>query len=397
MLGKLHPAHFPAVFGPNADQPLAADVVREKFSAMAVQIAEQSGQPAMTAEAVAEGFLRIAIENMANAIKKISVQRGYDVTRYTLNCFGGAGGQHACGVADALGMQTVLLHPFAGVLSAYGMGLADIRALREAQFEQPLSAVEAAAEKLDSLAQHAMAEVLSQGVEPDAASVLKRVHLRYPGSFVPLQVDFGSEAEMRQRFEDAHLTRYGFSAGERELVIEAVAVEAIGATETPADQPGANSTEKPQKADQVSMFSEGQWTSVGIYRRDDMSPGMEINGPAIISESTATTIVEAGWNARVDGYQQLCLNRVVPLAVSDSVGTSADPVMLEVFNNLFMNIAEQMGATLANTAYSVNIKERLDFSCALFDTAGRLVANAPHVPVHLGSMSESILTVMPQQ
>jgi 5-oxoprolinase (ATP-hydrolysing) len=394
MLGKLQAAHFPAVFGPKANELLDTDVVVQKFNELAKDIAAQSGKPVMTAEAVAEGFLRIAIENMANAIKKISVQRGYDVTRYTLNCFGGAGGQHACGVADALGMKTVLLHPFAGVLSAYGMGLADIRALREAQFEQPLSAVTAAADKLESLATEARAEVLSQGVEPDATQVIKRVHLRYPGSFVPLQADFGTEQEMRQRFEAAHIARYGFSAGERELVIEAVAVEAVGATETPADTPEQNTTGKPQSHDQVSMYSEGEWKNVSLYRREDLLPGMAVQGPAIISESTATTIVEAGWRATVDGYHQLCLTRTVALEAGVSVGTDADPVMLEVFNNLYMNIAEQMGATLANTAYSVNIKERLDFSCALFDTDGRLVANAPHVPVHLGSMSESILTVI---
>ena len=232
MLGKLQPDHFPSVFGVDGDQPLDVEVVQKRFSTLATEIAEQSNADVMTAEEVASGFLKIAVENMANAIKKISVQRGYDVTRYTLNCFGGAGGQHACGVADALGITQVLLHPFAGVLSAYGMGLAEIRALREKQFEQSVSEVEAAAAELETLAQSARDEVLAQGVDHQSITLLKRVQLRYPGSFLPLEVEFGSESQMRQRFEQAHQTRYGFAAGERDLVIEAVGVEAIGATES---------------------------------------------------------------------------------------------------------------------------------------------------------------------
>lgn len=394
MLGKLHAHHFPAVFGPNADQPLDTEVVASKFQALAKQIATETGDAEMSVEQIANGFLRIAIENMANAIKKISVQRGYDVTRYTLNCFGGAGGQHACGVADALGIQKVLLHPFAGVLSAYGMGLADIRALREEQFEQSIADVDDAGKQLDRLAQDALTEVLSQGVEKSATTVIKRVQLRYPGSFLPLEVMFGTEEEMRQRFEEAHQLRYGFSAGERDLVIESLGAEAIGATDSPAENSATLTEGTPQSIDTVAMVSDGNRVDVPLYDRDRLLPGQTLEGPAIIKEQTGTTIVENDWRLSIDAWGQLVLERARQMKRELSAGTSADPVMLEVFNNLFMNIAEQMGATLANTAYSVNIKERLDFSCALFDTDGTLVANAPHVPVHLGSMSESINTVI---
>ena len=394
MLGKLQPAHFPHVFGPDGQLPLDAQVVREKFSSLTQQIADATGDATLTPEQVASGFLRIAIENMANAIKKISVQRGYDVTRYVLNCFGGAGGQHACGVADALGISKVLLHPLAGVLSAYGMGLADIRALREQQFEKSVAATTDATEVLDQLADSAVEEVKAQGIERKSITVIRRALVRYPGSFVPLEVEFGDEATIRQRFNDVHKTRYGFSAGQRDLIIEVLAVEAIGANESLPSAAIAMNDTTPEPIDHVTMFADNTHHDVPLYDREAMHPGQIIAGPAIIRESTATTVLEPGWSASMDQWQQLVLDRTVALQHEASVGTTADPVMLEVFNNLFMNIAEQMGATLANTAYSVNIKERLDFSCALFDTSGQLVANAPHVPVHLGSMSESILTII---
>ncbi len=394
MLGKLQASHFPQVFGPEGNEPLDINTVTEQFRQLAAHIAQSTGKPPMTPEEVATGFLRIAIENMANAIKKISVQRGYDVTSYTLNCFGGAGGQHACGVADALGMQQVLLHPFAGVLSAYGMGLADIRALRERQFEQSITATDAAIAILDTLAEDARTEVLNQGIEDSSIIVHRRAHIRYPGSFVPLEIEFGNADELRQRFELAHQARYGFSAGERDLIIEALGVEAVGATDSPDAIPMPLESGNATPVDHVDMYTDGRVQQVPLFDRELIKPGQQLKGPAIIKEKTATTIVETGWQAKQDAWGQLLLSRTIPLERSFSIGTSADPVMLEIFNNLFMNIAEQMGATLANTAYSVNIKERLDFSCALFDTDGLLVANAPHVPVHLGSMSESILTII---
>jgi len=393
MLGKLQPAHFPPVFGPNADEMLDRDVVRVKFEAMAREIADATGEALRSPESVAEGFLRIAVENMANAIKKISVQRGYDVTKYTLQCFGGAGGQHACLVADALGMQTVFVHPMAGVLSAYGMGLAEIRALREQQFEKPLGELADAARTLDSMAEEAGREVISQGVDAADVTAVRRAHLRYAGSHQALEVPFGSEEELRTGFDTAHRARFGFAADDRELIFEALSVEAIGGAAEIADQKQELVPEVTSTVDEVQASFGGDG-AVPLYDRDRMKPGQTVDGPAIIKETTGTNVIEAGWRAEMNAWGHLILTRTVPLQREVAIGTEVDPVMLEVFNNLFMSIAEQMGATLANTAYSVNIKERYDFSCALFDPEGGLVANAPHVPVHLGSMSESIRTVI---
>ncbi|MEM9062417.1 MAG: hydantoinase B/oxoprolinase family protein [Pseudomonadota bacterium] len=394
MLGKLNPAHFPAVFGPNADEPLDELVVRDKFEALAAEIAEATGEPERTAEDLADGFLRIAVENMANAIKKISVQRGYDVTQYALQCFGGAGGQHACLVADALGMETVFIHPYAGVLSAYGMGLAEIRSLRERQYEAPVARMEGAQAMLETLAAEARQEVVDQGVDPEAIRIEQRAHLRYRGSHQALEVDFGSQAELRERFDAAHKARFGFTAGDRELVFEALAVEAIGGASDVADRKAPRSDSTPDPVANIPAFFGGKYLGIPLYDRELMQPGQSVTGPAIIKEPTGTNVIEPDWQGTINDWGHLILTRLVPLERQEAVGTQADPVMLEVFNNLFMSIAEQMGATLANTAYSVNIKERLDFSCALFDPTGGLVANAPHVPVHLGSMSESIRTVI---
>lgn len=394
LLGKLQPQHFPAVFGPNANEPLDVGAVRTKFDALAAEIAEATGEDPRSLEDLAEGFLRIAVENMANAIKKISVQRGYDVGRYTLQCFGGAGGQHACLVADALGMETVFVHPFAGVLSAYGMGLAEIRALRERQFEQPMSEIAGAKDMLAALAEEAAAEVAAQGIAPDAIRTEYRAFLRHKGSHQALELDFGTEADLRDRFKAAHKARYGFDGGDRELIFEALAVEAIGTASRIPDVTQEMTTARATPLDHVQTVLGGEAHQVPLYDRDTLLPGNSFMGPAIIKEPTGTNIIEPGWQAKVNAFGHLILTRVVPLDKQEAIGTNADPVMLEVFNNLFMSIAEQMGATLANTAYSVNIKERLDFSCALFDPTGGLVANAPHVPVHLGSMSESIRTVI---
>jgi len=398
MLGKIQPQHFPQVFGPNADQPLDTAIVREKFTQLAAEIAQATGTPKPTPEEVAEGFLRIAVNNMANAIKQISVQRGYDVTEYTLNCFGGAGGQHACLVADALGMKRVFLHPFAGVLSAYGMGLADVRAMREIQVEKPFA--EDAAKQVDlaavALVEEARAEVLEQGVAQDQLEVRVRALLRYQATDTSLEVDAGSQADMLTAFEQAHRQQFGFIVPDRPLVIEAVSVEAIGATEVVTDPENAlvDSHGAPTAVDEVSLSSLGVTTKVPLYRRDDLKPGHQVKGPAVITESIGTVAVEDGWRAELNSRSHLVMSRYKERPKIEAVGTHVDPVMLEVFNNLFMSIAEQMGTTLAKTSYSVNIKERLDFSCAIFDAAGHLVANAPHVPVHLGSMGESIKTVI---
>ena len=390
LLGKLNPDHFPAVFGPDANQPLDLEAVREEFSKLALQISKESGTPLLSPEETAVGFLKIAVENMANAIKKISVQRGYDVTQYTLNCFGGAGGQHACLVADALGMKRVFLHPFAGVLSAYGMGLADVRALREEQFEKNLTKSDEAVAILDRLEEEVRKEVLAQGVAMNHITIEKRAHLRYAGSHQSLEVPFGNVEEMQRMFDAAHIERFGFSSPERELIFEIISIEAIGQFDNPLRDGIKNIQNEKPDAINVPIYGNAKITNAPLHDRDTLKPGQIIKGPAVIVEATGTNIVEPGWQGEVDAKGNLILVRYQELKRQSAIGTEADPVMLEVFNNLFMSIAEQMGATLANTAYSVNIKERFDFSCALFDAKGDLVANAPHVPVHLGSMSESV-------
>ena len=390
MLGKLNPDHFPAVFGPEGNAPLDADVVREKFADLAETVSAETGEAPRSPEEMAEGFLRIAVDNMANAIKKISVQRGHDVTRYTLQCFGGAGGQHACLVADALGMTKVLIHPHAGVLSAYGMGLAEVRAMREVQMDAPLDDVEATQEVLERVSGQAKTEVESQGITD--IDVERRAHLRYDNAHQALEVPFGTVEEMRMAFEAAHRQRFGFASPEREIVFDMLSVEAIGRT---GQSPGAVLPDGDGAAvAQVAVHIEGERRDVPLYDRERLSPESRIAGPAIITEPTGTNVVEPGWEASVDRMGNLLLERVEAKARDHAAGTEVDPVLLEVFNNLFMSVADQMGATLENTSASVNIKERLDFSCAIFYAQGDLVANAPHVPVHLGSMSDSIKTVM---
>jgi len=400
MLGKIQPRYFPKVFGPDADQPVDEKIVRKKFTAMAREIEAATGEK-KTAEDVAQGFLQIAVENMANAIKEISVQRGYDVTEYTLNSFGGAGGQHACLVADALGMTKVFLHPFAGVLSAYGMGLADVRAMREQSTELALGddAVAQLRDRYAELEAETRAEIAGQGVPAENVEVLHRAHLRYDGTDSALIVDFATPAEMTDAFETAHKQRFGFVMPDKALIIETISVEAIGTTESVEDPRDSETTETPEPLDRVVLYTDGKDWAAPVYDRDQIRPGQGVGGPAIIVESTGTTVVEPGWWAEVTPRNHLVLTRIAPLPERVAIGTGrdgegADPILLEIFNNLFMSIAEQMGSTLANTAYSVNIKERLDFSCAIFDPTGNLIANAPHMPVHLGSMGESIKTVI---
>ena len=398
MLGKIQPDYFPAIFGPGGNEKLDRKTVEKKFLAMAERVSDGQGKTA-GAEEVAEGFLRIAVENMANAIKKISLQRGHDVTEYTLNCFGSAAGQHACLVADALGMESIFLHPLAGVLSAYGMGLAEIRVLREAQVSVDFSE-ETVEEVIDAyrlpLADAARNGVREQGVEAENISNVSKAHIRYEGTDTSLPVDTGSAAQMLSDFEEAHRRRFGFVARERGLVVEALSVEAIGTTEAslePEVETPASRAE-PTVREQVRMYSNGEWRDTPLYRRDELKAGQSVSGPAIIIEATGTIVVEQGWRGALNERGHLVMQRYIRRKDSDAVGTAADPIMLEVFNNLFMSIAEQMGVTLQNTAYSVNIKERLDFSCALFNAGGSLVANAPHIPVHLGSMGESVKSVI---
>ncbi|MFP1643081.1 hydantoinase B/oxoprolinase family protein [Pontitalea aquivivens] len=391
LLGRLNPGHFPAVFGPGGDQPLDLLAVRAGFADLAAQVAAATGQD-QSPEGLAEGFLQIAVANMANAIKKISVERGHDVTGYTLQCFGGAGGQHACRVADALGMGRVMLHPFAGVLSAYGMGLAALRSLREAQADAPLSDTPAMAARIAALGAEARADLVAQGVDPGAIRVIARAHLRYDGSHQPLEVPFGPAAAMLADFEAAHLARFGFADPARAVRFEMLTVEAAGGAAPLVPPDVARGGAAPVARAPVHVG--GAWQDVPLYDRAALGVGAEIHGPAIILEPTGTTVLEPGWAARVDGQANLILERREQASRASAAGTAADPVTLEVMSNLFMSVADQMGAALANTAWSVNIKERFDFSCAIFDASGALVANAPHVPVHLGSMSAAIREVM---
>jgi 5-oxoprolinase (ATP-hydrolysing) len=389
MVGKIQPRYFPKVFGREANEALSYDAARDKFA----ELAARTGR---SAEEVAEGFINIAVQQMANAIKKISVARGYDVTRYTLQCFGGAGGQHACMVADALGMSRVLVHPLAGVLSAYGMGLADQNTIREEAVELPLTAaaLPRVDERLDALAAAARAELQKQAGDA-AVTVSRRIHVRYEGSDSALVVAAGSLVEIIAAFEAAYRQRFSFLMAGKAMVVEAVSVEAVVAGEAPAEvRHEMHPAREVPRRETVRMYSGGQWHDAALVVREDLRPGDTVAGPAIIAERNATTVVESGWQAQITALDHIVLDRRTPREVRFAAGTTVDPVLLEVFNNLFMNIAEQMGLQLQNTAYSVNIKERLDFSCALFDREGNLIANAPHMPVHLGSMGESIKTVI---
>ncbi len=392
MTGKLIPDYFPKIFGPSQDQPLDGKSVREAFEALAREVGD-----GRSAEEVADGFIAIAVAKMAEAIKKISVARGYDVTRYALNCFGGAGGQHACDVADALAIKTVLIHPLSSLLSAYGMGLADIGANRSQGVEEPLSeqALARLAPLVERLGDEAAKEVASQGVARDAVKLHPRAQLRYAGSDTALEVEWRSLRAMRRAFEAAHKARFGFIDRAKALVVEAVNVEAVGGAARFAERarpiPPATA---PVAERAAKFFSNGAWREAQVFVRAHIPLGAHIAGPALIIEPHQTIVVEQGWRAEVTPRNHVVLRRVEAAARRDAIGAKADPVMLEIFNNLFMSIAEQMGVTLQNTAYSVNIKERLDFSCAVFDAQGRLVANAPHMPVHLGSMDRSVETII---
>ncbi len=392
-LGKVLPDFFPNVFGPKADEPLNAAAARQGFVEQATTIAER------TPEEIADGYVAIAIENMAQAIKKISVQRGYDVTDYALACFGGAGGQHACLVADALGMKSIYFHPFSGILSAYGMGLADIRATREQAVEKLFdpALMDTLKPVTDRLSIATREELSSQGLKASQVSTITRLHLRYEGTDTALILDHGV-APIRQSFEKAHQLQFGFFDHNRPIILEAISVEAIGkdarAEQTPMNMPHREGPATPDRA--TRFFSQGNWHEANVYMRDQLRPGDNLEGPTLIIEPNATIVVEAGWSAEITPINHIVLTRTSPRAARHAIGTQVDPVMLEIFNNLFMSVAEQMGFTLQKTAHSVNIKERLDFSCAVFDREGGLVSNAPHMPVHLGSMGASVKTVINQ-
>ncbi|AMY01147.1 hydantoinase B/oxoprolinase family protein [Mesorhizobium ciceri] len=394
MLGKLQPDFFPAIFGPGQDQTLDVETVRAKFAALAAEIGD-----GRSPETVAEGFVTIAVENMANAIKKISVQRGYDVTEYLLNCFGGAGGQHACLVADALGMEAVLIHPFSGLLSAYGIGLSSVFASRQQALLKPL-AEESRTEignLIAILRKAVVAELAAQGIGEDTVATKSVLHIRYDGTDTTLPVNFEADSifQARRDFEIAHKAQFGFVYDDKPMIVETVGVEGTDTGGTGRDETESRTEDLAVSPSQTrEIFTEGEWRTSPIFRREALKPGNRVAGPALIIEPNQTIVIEPGWLAEITARNHVLLRRVEKKRRQAALGTEADPVMLEVFNNLFMSIAEQMGVTLQNTAYSVNIKERLDFSCAVFDRTGALVANAPHMPVHLGSMDRSVETII---
>jgi 5-oxoprolinase (ATP-hydrolysing) len=399
-VGKIQPRHFPAIFGSDGDQMLDAEAVRVGFVRLAAKIAERTGQLPDVRD-VAEGFLRVAVANMANAIKQVSVQKGHDVSRFALQCFGGAGGQHACLVADELGMDTVFIHPCAGVLSAYGMGLADQTVMREHAVERALdgAALSALRAQADALAQDARAALLAQGADPDRIQATSLLHLRYHGTEAALIVPFGSLGQVVEAFTAAHRTRFGFATPERPITVEAVAVEVTEAGEAITEaRLAARDFGAAEPIDHVEIWSGGRAHTAPVFERESLCAGDRLPGPALVREAIATTVIEPGWTAEVTERNHMLVRRTQPREARVAAGTDrADPVLLELFNNLFMNVAEQTGAVLQNTSMSVNIKERLDFSCAIFDADGNLVANAPHVPVHLGAMGESVKAVLRQR
>jgi 5-oxoprolinase (ATP-hydrolysing) len=401
MVGKLLPEFFPHVFGPDADAPLDVGVVEERFAALADEARRATGVSRTAAE-IAQGCLAIANDNMANAIKEISIARGIDVHDYTLVCFGGAGGQHACQVADLLGIGRVQVHPFASVLSAYGMGLADIRVIRQRAIDRELDGAAAGMleEARRALADDAAAELAEQGVSEAQMRLEARVHVRYAGTDTAIEVPLETEPAMRRAFEREHKSRYGFTVDGRELVAEALTLEGIGlmADIDEPEQPLGGDT--PEPVGHTTIFTTSaphqpaESVDAQIYRRESLGAGDRVQGPAIVAGETTTIVVEPGWALEVTARNHVVLSRVEALPDRVALGTTCDPILLEIFNNLFMTIAEQMGVTLQNTAYSVNVKERLDFSCAVFDHGGGLIANAPHMPVHLGSMGESVRTII---
>lgn len=402
MLGKLQPEFFPKIFGPEADQPLDSELVHRKFIELAEKVSGEGKNESnsRTPEQVAEGFLSVAVENMVNAIKKISVQRGYNIKEYTLCCFGGAAAQHACRVADSLEIKSIFIHPYAGVLSAYGMGLADQRLIKERYIGIELSdtLVDNLKTVFSELEHEGRLRMLEQGMQQSRITALYKVHMRYAGSDTQLVIDFADMAALRKGFEEAHKKRFGFTMEGKAIVVEAVSVETIGINERVLD-PVLEKEENPvfSSVAVVRMYSNGEFHETPVFQRDELKPGTHVSGPAVLIERNTTIVLEPDWEGTITERNHLFLKREVPLSGCAAIGTDVDPVMLEIFNNRFMSVAEQMGFTLQNTAHSVNIKERLDFSCALFDSQGNLVANAPHIPVHLGSMGECVKSLIRTQ
>jgi len=395
LLGRVMPERFPHVFGASGNQPLDQPVVRRMFSALATRISGSTGR-SMSTEQVAEGFVRIAVDNMANAIKRVSIRRGFDPAEFTLCCFGGAGGQHACQVAEQLGIHSILIHPLAGVLSAYGMGVAPLRTYRQRTVEQPLNqdVLDEMRATINASRQACHEQLLSQRVPAHTITVREIVNVKVVGSNTTLPIELTGEAGIRAAFAAAHRQRFGFGVAGKALAIESFRVETSGEQQPPAIRPDSPQPEPMAALPDTRIYQRGEWNSAAVFARNVLAPGATVDGPALIVDDTSTTVVDPGWSMTVGDDRQLALTRLTTPEAGDEYDTTAHPVLLEVFNSHFMHVAEQMGAVLEHTAHSVNIKERLDFSCALFDGSGRLVANAPHIPVHLGSMGDSVQSIL---
>lgn len=396
VLGRLVVAHFPALFGPAGNEPLNPQAAREKLAEQAQKIAAHSGEQ-LSLEEVAAGFVEIAVQSMAGAIKTISTQRGYDVSQYALACFGGAGGQHACAVATVLGVDRVLIHPLAGVLSALGMGLASVTALADRTLIWPMQSLveDELSEQFETLKAEALGRL------PQAKSgrlcFIEKVHIRYAGADTLLAVERGDGAAMQAAFERVHRERFSFLQSGKALLIDSISVEAVLEQEGQSLKLAGELL--PDKLDNTApLYSGGEYLASPILQRQNLQPGASLLGPLILVDSNSTTLVDPGWQLEVLADGMLALSKaqqgnvqgVKTQRINTQRSTERNPVQLEIFNYQFMAIAEQMGAVLANTAHSVNIKERFDFSCALFDASANLIANAPHVPVHLGSMGETV-------
>jgi 5-oxoprolinase (ATP-hydrolysing) len=396
LLGRIQADYFPCTFGPDADQPLDSAAVRAAFTDLCAEVNAQSGQ-SFDAEKLALGFVTIAVDRMAHAIKQISVRRGHDPADFTLACFGGAAGQHACQVADALGIKSIWLHPLAGVLSAYGMGHAGLGTVRLRGIERPLDAAAAAhiEQHFAQLEREARTELRAAAA---SIQIARRAVIKIHATEAALKLPWpahGQWSQLRADFHAAYRTQYGFAAApEAELRVAAIELEAVIAA-AGTDEPPCSGAQGPPAADSVRrVHFAGGPQDCPVFRRETLSAGAEIAGPAIIAEAHATTVLEPGWAAHINAWGHLLLVRRAPQRGRDIRQLSRDPVRLELFGNLFMHIAEEMGIVLEQTARSVNIKERLDFSCAIFDGAGELIANAPHIPVHLGSMGDTVHAVL---
>lgn len=396
LLGRIQPHHFPAVFGQNANEALDVDAVRHAFDKLAMEVS-RSELASLSIEELAEGFIALAIENMANAIKTISVQRGRDLAEYALVSFGGAGGQHACRIADTLGIDRILIHPLAGVLSAYGIGLSTLRVLKQQTIALPLNQehFNEIGDVIRELTELATDELQEQSAMAAPIAVSEYIHVRFEGSDTTIPIKMGTLNSILGSFETAHQTLFGFYQRDKPCIAESISVEAVSEQESSiqAERLHDLPVSPCVPSEHVQVWAAGQWQSAPVFLRDEIAKDQAISGPAIISESTGTTVLEPGWQGKVINNGELLITRNVDRPDVVNLGTNADPIQIEVFNSLFMSIAEQMGAILQNTAHSVNIKERLDFSCAVFDVEGDLVANAPHMPVHLGSMGESVRAV----